>query len=66
MKNLTADVAIKFSEHEKFDTYSDNMQHVYDLTGNDHKLDLGYGQVDIDFTQTIEKFKLSDREKDLL
>jgi hypothetical protein len=66
MNNLTAEVAIKISEHHKFDNYSDNMQYVYDITGNDHKIDLGFGQVDIDFTQTIEKFKLSDREKDLL
>jgi hypothetical protein len=66
MNNLTAEVAIKISQHEKFDNYSDSMQYVYDITGNDHKIDLGFGQVDIDFTQTIEKFKLSDREKDLL
>ena len=64
--NLTAEVAIELSKLEKFHNYSDNMQNVYDNTDKNHKLNLGYGQIDIDFTKCFEEFKLSDREKDLL
>lgn len=46
---------------------ADHMEYIYNFSDNlDHRLNLGYSPVDIDYQRFLEQANLSEREKDVI